>query len=134
MKIRSESRLSDCDFRQHWISESAYYLAESRKFAAGKELDDWLRAEDVFVKMLIMRYLGQAHEDGGLDIKGLQRLAKSVGVENSDQLQEKGILVHVIQKATDDNPCFNFEPDNHCTTSECCLWKAECKTMIAKWQ
>jgi hypothetical protein len=45
MKIRSASRLSDCDFRQHWISEAAYYLAEKRKFAAGKALDDWLFAK-----------------------------------------------------------------------------------------
>jgi len=134
MKIRSASRLSDCDFRQHWISEAAYYLAEKRKFAAGKALDDWLLAENVFVTMLISRYLGQAHEDGGLSIKGLQRLAKSVGVENSDELMKKDQLVHAIQKATDDPPCFNFEPNTQCTTSECCLWKAECKKMIAQWQ
>jgi len=133
MKIRSESRLSDCNFRQHWISEAAYYLAEKRKFAVGMELEDWLLAEKVFVKMLITRYLGIAHEDGGLSIKGLQRLAKSVGVENSNELMQEDTLVHAIQKATDDNPCFNFEPGAHCTTSECCLWKAECKQMVAKW-
>lgn len=134
MKIRSESRLSDCDFRQLWISEAAYYLSEKRNFLAGMAVDDWLIAENVFVKMLITRYLGQAHEDGGLSIKGLQRLAKSVGVKNSDELLQEDTLVHAIQKATDDNPCFNFEPDTHCTTSECCLWKAECKQMIAKWK
>ena len=133
MRIRSESRLSDCNFRQHWISDSAYYMAEKRNFVPGMALDDWLLAENVFVKMLITRYLVQAHEDGGLTIKGLQRLAKSVGVENSDELTQEDELVHAIQKATDEDPCFNFEPNTHCTTSECCLWKAECKQMIEKW-
>lgn len=134
MKIRSESRLSDCHFRQHWISEGAYYMAEKRNFVPGHALDDWLLAENVYVKKLITRYLDQAHEDGGLTIKGLQRLAKLVGVVNSAELTQKEELVHAIQKANDDDPCFNFEPETHCTTAECCLWQAECKQMIAKWQ
>jgi len=134
MRIRSESRLSDYNFRQHWISEAAYYIAEKRKFLPGMELDDWLLAENVFLKMLITRYLSQAHEDGGITVKGLQRLAKSVGVENVEELTQEEKLVHSIQKATDDNTCFNFEPRSHCFTSECCLWQAECKQMVAKWQ
>jgi hypothetical protein len=28
------------------VAEAAYYLAEKRGFAPGKELDDWLQAED----------------------------------------------------------------------------------------
>jgi hypothetical protein len=133
MKIRAESRLSDCGFRQHCISEAAYYLAEKRNFLPGMALNDWLLAENEFVKMLIIRYLGQAHEDGGLTIKGLQRLATSVGVENAAELTREDQLVHYIQKATNDYPCFNYEPEIHCTTAEDCIWKAECKQMIAKW-
>jgi hypothetical protein len=84
--------------------------------------------------MLITRYLSQAHEDGGITVKGLQRLAKSVGVENVDELTQEDKLVHAIQTATADNTCFNFEPRSYCTLSECCLWKTECKQMVAKWQ
>jgi hypothetical protein len=28
------------------VAEAAYYLAEKRGFAPGRELDDWLQAED----------------------------------------------------------------------------------------
>jgi hypothetical protein len=133
MKNRSESRLSDCEFRQHWISEAAYYLAEKRSFVPGMELDDWLLAENDFVNMLIMRHLDQAHEDGGLNIRGLQRLAKSVGVERPETITQTVDLIRAIQKATNDDSCFNFEPGTHCNTAECCLWKAECKKLIAKW-
>lgn len=33
------------DNRTEWTAVAAYYLAEQRGFAAGHELDDWLRAE-----------------------------------------------------------------------------------------
>jgi len=32
--------------RQSMIAESAYYRAEKRGFASGKELEDWLAAEN----------------------------------------------------------------------------------------
>lgn len=133
MKMRSESRLSDCHYRHQWISEAAYFMAEKRSFQPGMALEDWLLAEHQFVAMLIKRYLNQAHEDGNLSVPGLQRLAKSVGVDNSETLTKVDELVHAIQVATDNAPCFNFEPSAHCTTSECCLWKAECKQMVASW-
>ncbi len=31
--------------RQRWVAEAAYFIAESRGFAPGAELDDWLQAE-----------------------------------------------------------------------------------------
>jgi hypothetical protein len=133
MKTRSESRLADCDYRQHWISVAAYYIAEKRGFLEGMELNDWLLAENDFTNMLIMRYLDQAYEDGGLHVKGLQRLAKSVGVERPETLTQIVDLIRAIQKATNDDSCFNFQPSAHCNTAECCLWKAECKKLIAKW-
>jgi hypothetical protein len=133
MKIRSALRLSDGNFRHHWISEGAYYLAEKRKFVPGMQLHDWFQAENVFVTLLISRYLQQAHEDGGISIKGLQRLARSIGIENFNELTQEDELVHAIQQAADNDPCYNFEPAKHCTVSEFCVWKAQCKQMIAKW-
>lgn len=31
--------------RHAWLTEAAYYRAQARGFAAGRELDDWLEAE-----------------------------------------------------------------------------------------
>jgi hypothetical protein len=31
--------------RHRWIAEAAYFIAETRDFVPGKELDDWLQAE-----------------------------------------------------------------------------------------
>lgn len=133
MKIRSETRLPDCDFRHLWISEAAYYLAEGRHFEPGRGLDDWLMAEKEFSTMLIMRFKTIAEEDGSMSIKGLQRLAQSVGVENPETMMLAEEIIHAIQKATDNNACFNSEPGNRCNEMEFCLWKAECKKMIATW-
>lgn len=32
--------------RKPMVAEAAYYLAEKRGFAPGRELEDWLQAED----------------------------------------------------------------------------------------
>ncbi len=32
--------------RHAWLTEAAYYRAQARGFAAGRELDDWLEAEN----------------------------------------------------------------------------------------
>lgn len=133
MKCRSESRLPDCEFRYQWISKAAYYFAEHRHFAPGMALDDWLIAENKFVTMLIQRYQSIALEDGGMTIKGLQRLAKALGVENPEQIIVEAELIHAIQKVTDNNPCFNSAPTGQCDETGSCLWKAECKKLIATW-
>jgi hypothetical protein len=134
LKTRSATRPSDCEFIYQWISEAAYYYAESRNFIPGMELDDWLIAENDFVKMQIMRYQVIIQEDGGMTVIGLQRLAKSLGVESPEMITLAVDLIHAIQKITHNNPCFNFKPETHCDTTESCLWKAECKKLIAKWQ
>lgn len=131
MKNRADTRLSDCEFRRRWIAEAAYYLAERRQFALGMEFDDWLMAEKEFITMLILRYQTIANEDGGMSIKGLQRLAKSLGVENPETMTSVADLIRSIQEVTETSPCFNSA--EHCDEMGPCLWKAECKKLIATW-
>ncbi len=133
MENRLNARPSDCEFRHQWILEAAYYKAETRCFVSGCELDDWLFAENEFVIMQIMRFQVISSEDGGMSIRGLQRLAKSLGVENTEAMTLVVELIQAIQKATHNDPCFSSEPENHCNATEPCLWKSECKKMIAKW-
>ena len=40
-----ETALSDAKERHHRISEAAYYRAQRRNFAPGRELEDWFEAE-----------------------------------------------------------------------------------------
>jgi len=118
--------------RHRWISEAAYYKAEARSFASGRELDDWLTAENEYVKMEIALYLSMAEEDGGMTIQGLQKLAKSIGVENPENIKMKIELIHSIQKATLDRPCFRSVSSMDCH-GEDCQWRVECKQLIAEW-
>ena len=91
-----------------------------------------LHAENEYVKMRIIRYLTIAKEDGGMTLTGLQRLAKSVGVEKVEGIHLKKELIRAIQKATNDDPCFRYKPFTICSEEDC-IWKAECKKMIAIW-
>jgi hypothetical protein len=43
--VRKTARTAGDDKRRSMIAEAAYLLAEQRGFEAGRELDDWLRAE-----------------------------------------------------------------------------------------
>ena len=43
-KVPSKTSVADAA-RQRMISEAAYYRAQRRGFAPGRELDDWLAAE-----------------------------------------------------------------------------------------
>jgi len=133
MKTRAGTRLSDCEFRHRWITEAGYYLAEHRQFAPGMELDDWLMAEHEFITMQVLRYQTIANEDGGVSIKGLQRLAQSLGVENPETMTLEAKLIRSIQKVTETKTCFNSAPTKHCDEVGSCLWKAECKKLIATW-
>lgn len=133
MKVRSAERPSDCAFQLHWISEAAYYKALNRGFESGQEIDDWLFAEHDFFNMLITRYLTISNEDGGMSIKGLRRLAKSIGVESSETYTQKDELIRAIQIIRHHEPCFNNHLSNHCHPNEFCLWRAECNKMIAQW-
>ena len=42
----SAARVDDVDVHQSMIAEAAYYKAESRGFAPGHEMEDWLEAEN----------------------------------------------------------------------------------------
>ena len=136
MEKRSKTRPSNSDFRHQWVSQAAYYKAEIRNFLPSMELNDWLFAENEFAKMLITRYHVISDEDGGMTLKGLQRLAKSLEVENSESIIQIDELVQVIQKATNNAPCFNYDLNIHCSKTEHCLWREECvkNKVIARWK
>jgi len=108
-----------------WISEAAYFKAAARNFAPGRELDDWLAAENEYVKDACARYLSMAEEDGAMTVPGLQELAKSVGVENPENITLKIELIQSIQNATHHRPCFRTDHDMACH-EEGCKWRAEC--------
>ncbi len=118
--------------RHQWISVAAYYKAEARNFVPGKELDDWLAAENDYVRMEITHYLALAEEDGGMTHTGLQQLAKSVGVEKPEKMILKVELIQAIQNTTHHHPCFRQDFGMTCTEEDC-KWKAECKKLIAEW-
>ncbi|MEQ1638784.1 MAG: DUF2934 domain-containing protein [Methylococcales bacterium] len=118
--------------RQQWISEAAYYKAEARHFAPGKALDDWLVAENDYVKMKIAHYLSMAEEDGGMTILSLQQLAKALGVDNPESINQKLELIQFIQAVSKHRPCFRSISEKDCHEKDC-QWRAECKKMIAAW-
>jgi len=135
MRERSKTRPSDTEFRHQWISRAAYYKAESRHFEPGKEIDDWIFAEKEFVKMLITRYQVIMLEDDGITVKGLQRLAKSLGIRNAEKNSETAELIKAIQRATDSPTCFSFEAEFHCAQPKHCPWESQCQNnkMIPRW-
>ncbi len=118
--------------RHQWISESAYFKAEARFFAAGHELDDWLDAEKEYFEMLITSYLSVCREDGGLSKINLQQLAKSIGVKNPENISQINEMVRAIQKATQKRPCFQSDQSESCQDIDC-KWRNECKKLIAEW-
>lgn len=134
MERRSVTRLSDRDFRYQWISQAAYYKSESRNVTHEMEADDWFFAEQEFAKMLIMRYLTIANEDGIMTVLGLQHLAKSVGVANPEKLTQIADLIRAIQKISKTVPCFHLEPEAPCDKTKSCLWSEECNKITAIWQ
>jgi hypothetical protein len=118
--------------RHQWISEAAYFKAEARCFAPGRELNDWLAAENDYVKLQIKLYLLMTEEDGAMTIIGLQALAKTVGVENPERFNLKIELIQSIQNATYHRPCFSTDHDSICHDEDC-QWRAECHKLIAEW-
>jgi hypothetical protein len=82
--------------------------------------------------MQVKLYLAMAEEDGVITIPGLQQLAKSVGIENVENIDMKIELIQSIQSAGHHRPCFRSEPGLVCHEEEC-EWKAECKKLIAGW-
>lgn len=144
----------------HWL---AFHIVESdklmavavlamqrgRSFAAAKQqaygdaqLNDSIKAliksvlglhsEKEYIKIRIIRYLANCKEDGGMTVTGLQQLAKAAGVDKAEHIHVKKDLVQAIQLATQEDPCFRYNLSSHCG-EEGCIWKEECKKMVAIW-
>jgi phosphate transport system protein len=94
MDRRSESRLPDSDFRNQWITEAAYYQWETRNFATGGELDDWLYAENVFEKTMLRRHTLHKFDSE------LQHLYSQIAHMASLELYQ---LLRVLQALTEKN-------------------------------
>ena len=124
--------LGECIRRHQWISVAAYYIALARKFKPGKELDDWLAAEKDYSKMRVALYISASNEDGGMTISGLQQLAKSIGVQNPEDMDLESELIKAIQNISQHRPCFRSETRMLCGGVGC-EWRAECRKLIAVW-
>lgn len=118
--------------RHQWISVAAYYRAQARGFEPGQELDDWLEAEKDYSAMLVTLYLSVSKEDGGMTISGLQQLAKSIGVQNPEDMRMEIELIKAIQNISNHRPCFRSETRMLCGGVGC-EWRAECRKLIAVW-
>jgi hypothetical protein len=131
----TERPLGESTPRHHWISVAAYYNAQARGFEPGKELNDWLKAEKDYSSMLVALYLSVSKEDGGMTISGLQQLAKSIGVQNSEHMSLEIELIQAIQNISQHRPCFRSENHMLCGDVDVvsCEWRAECRKLIAVW-
>jgi hypothetical protein len=118
--------------RHQWISEAAYYKALARKFAPGKESNDWLDAETDYYSMLVALYIAILEEDGPMTLLGLQQLAALIGVQNPKDMLLEAELVSAIQAATGHDPCFRSKASQLCKEKEC-KWRAECRKLISAW-
>lgn len=56
--------------RHAMIAVAAYYLAEARGFAPGREVEDWLRAERAIAELLAAA--GDAPSDKALDARAIR--------------------------------------------------------------
>jgi len=54
--VSAKVELIPASLRHDMVREAAYYLAESRSFEAGRELDDWLGAELQIDELIASRY------------------------------------------------------------------------------
>ncbi len=119
--------------RHQWVSEAAYFIAETRRFEPGKELDDWLKAEVAYSEMLITSYIAMLEEDHAVvSIYGLKQLASLIGIENADVFVSDVELIRAIQNATKHRPCFHYEPNRLCEEMDC-KWRKECQKLISVW-
>jgi len=129
---KTEQHLVGSIPRQHWISVAAHYKAKARKLKLGKKMNHWLDFENDFSAMLIAKYLSVSNEDGGITIAGLQLLAKSIGVQNSEGMDLEIELIQAIQNIRQHCSCFRSEIRMLCRRMGC-EWRDECKRMIAVW-
>ena len=118
-------------------------FAEAKQHACSNEqLNDSIKAliksvlglhsEKEYIKIRIIRYLANCKEDGGMTTTGLQQLAKAAGVDQAEKIHVKKDLVQAIQQVTQETPCFRYNLSSHCSEEDC-IWKDECKKMVAIW-
>ena len=124
--------LEQTAIRHQWIAEAAYFKAEARGFEVGGALDDWLEAEQDYIKSMITEYLSVCEEDGGLTLVSLQQLARDIGVDHPEKITGIKQLVRSIQQASHERPCFRFERNLLCKDKNC-QWSSECQKLIAVW-
>ena len=126
------SHIAENSYRLQWISVAAYFKAEARSFKQGKELDDWLEAENEYTEFQIQSFLLRCKEDGGMSITDLQALAYSFDVAHPESFSSEEGLIREIQSASHKRPCFQLRNTGLCEDSEC-LWRTECRKLIAVW-
>lgn len=63
-----------------------------------------------------------------MTISGLRQLAKEIGVQYPEQLNEKADLIRAIQDICQTRPCFQINPTDCCNEVAGCPWKMECKS------
>jgi hypothetical protein len=105
---------------------------EKKESAIQNDLDDGSEDEIESFDDLIKSFLQRSKEDGGFTTITLRELAYLVGINNYKLINSDVDLVRAIQKAVKHRPCFRTENHNLCEDSDC-LWKAECKKIIAEW-
>ncbi len=131
---KTSIQIKHLDVKRHqWISIAAYYKSELRGFLPGKELDDWLEAEQEYTKFQIKAFLIRCNEDGGMSITDLQRLAYTIGVAHPELINTKKALVREIQSIAQHAPCFEIGKLRPCDDEVDCQWRTECRKLIAIW-
>jgi len=119
--------------RHRWIAEAAYFKAEARQFAANHALDDWLEAEKEYAELQVKKFLANHEEVQGIfSLAELQQLAKTVGIQNPENIRLEAKLIREIQLFCRHRPCFQTENKNYCTEQDC-QWRKECHKLIAIW-
>ncbi len=124
---------TDKSYRDHWISDAAYYKAQARGFIPGYDVYDWLEAEQEYKEMQVGLFLAKCKEDGCMTVTGLRELAKEVGVSRTERIYSQIKLIHLIQAATGQRPCFRINPGEFCKDQAECQWSGECQKLIAEW-
>lgn len=124
---------TDPTSRHLWISEAAYFIAEARGFTPNHSLNDWLEAEQSYIKIVVDVFLSVCREDDVMTLTGLQQLAKTIGVNNPERVGSKSTLIRLIQMKSRHFPCFKTDTDEFCENQSNCQWRLECKQMVAEY-
>ncbi len=94
--------------------------------------DDVMAVENNHVQGQILAYLLESDDDdSGMTLGSLQKLAKSSGVKEPENITLKIELIWAIQMATYHQACFGSELRSACTKEDC-NWRYECKKPVAR--